>query len=167
MLRLIAYWLLIHLIGKASLVTATEGSVSTNVIQSNVSSTTTYSTRYLNSTGTNGLLTDQTVYMVAVPSATATTTLFSDLTTIAKANTTTTFATAVTSFLGNDGVETLSTLFFVAVPGETTYSSTKYTTSIGNSSFSTYNTEFQTTTGPNGFETIDTIYYIEIGRAHV
>ncbi|KAF0270992.1 hypothetical protein FOG51_04106 [Hanseniaspora uvarum] len=100
MLKFISNVLLLYVISTLTFVTGNATKLSTNIITSDVSSTTTYSTSYLNITGSDGLITDDTIIMVAVPNrATATTTIISELTTIAKANSTTTFATSFTSFL--------------------------------------------------------------------
>ncbi|GMM43302.1 hypothetical protein DAHU10_042120 [Hanseniaspora uvarum] len=108
MLKIFSNVLLLYVISKFTFATGNATKLSTNIITSDVSSTTTYSTSYLNITGSDGLITDDTIIMVAVPNrATATTTIISELTTIARANSTTTFATSFTSFLGDDDVETI------------------------------------------------------------
>ena len=117
--------------------------------------TSTYATKVITTTGSNGIPTISTIYSVETPEVQTATTEFSGWT----GKVTTTHGTEVVTATGSDGIPTIKSIYSVETP-EVQTATTEYSGWTGTTT-NTIGTETVTETGSNGIPTIKTIFTVE------
>ena len=149
--------------------------------------TSTLSTSTNTFTGSDGIVTTETVYIVVTPSSTPAVETATTTFTAGTGSVTSTLSTSTNTFTGSDGIITTETTYFVQTPSNTPASEIDYTTSnpgttkttttystvtniaIATTTFvqgtastvTTYSTATNIFTGPDGIITTETTYFVE------